>query len=55
MSVDTDILAENLAGVEDVPGLAKKAVEGMLNAMAFSDPSGKQHAFITSTYSKKIL
>ncbi len=44
-SVDTDILAENLAGVEDVPGLAKKAVEGMLNAMAFSDPSGKQHAF----------
>ncbi len=44
-SIDTDILTENLSGVEDVSGLAKKAVEGMLNAMAFSDPSGKQHPF----------
>ncbi len=44
-SIDTDILTENLSGLEDVSGLVKKAVEGMLNAMAFSDPSGKQHPF----------
>ncbi len=44
-SIDTDILAENLKGLEDVPQLVKKSVKAMLNAMAFTDPSGKQHAF----------
>ena len=44
-SIDTDILTENLSGMEEAVDLVKKAVEGMLNAMAFSDPSGKQHPF----------
>lgn len=44
-SIDTDILAKNLSGMEEISDLVKKAVEGMLNAMAFSDPSGKQHPF----------
>lgn len=44
-SIDTDILTENLSGMEEAADLTKKAVEGMLNAMAFSDPSGKQHPF----------
>ncbi len=44
-SIDTDILEENLKGLENVQELKSKAVAGMIVAMAFSDPSGKQHAF----------
>ncbi len=44
-SIDTDILEENLRGLDNARELKSMAVTGMLEAMAYSDPSGKQHAF----------
>lgn len=44
-AIDTDILAENLKGVEEADSLGKKAVEGIIKTMAFSDPDGKQNGF----------
>ena len=43
-SLDTDLLKENLTGVDNAELLSKKAVEGILMAMAYSDPPAKQNS-----------
>ena len=44
-SIDTDILSENLKNAPDREKLIEKLVPSLLQAMAYSNPSGKQNTF----------
>ena len=44
-SIDTDILEENLKNAQGKEELIRKLIPALLQAMAFSNPSGKQNSF----------
>ncbi len=45
VSIDTDILAENLKDSPDAAGYIKDILPAFIKLMAFSDPTGKQNSF----------
>lgn len=44
-SIDTDALAENLKNAPNREGLIEKLIPALLQAMAYTNPSGKQNTF----------
>jgi CRISPR system Cascade subunit CasC len=53
--LDTDKLAHNLQGANDIEALIKQVVPALLRAMAFSNPSGKQNSFASHSLPVAVL
>lgn len=55
VSIDTDLLKENLRNTADGNDVAKKVVKAVVKSMIFTNPSGKQNSFAGNILPSAVL